>query len=363
MFKTAPFASSTFTVGGDGFPVGNRPVYSDAERAFAKALVSSGVPLSPSDNLEVTAAGGMALSVAPGLIIKNGGRGYLDTAKTITLTTSTSDRVIYIGIRMAAADAYIVGDNIAAYTTFVQATDCAVARINIPANATAITSGMITDLRGNMAYCPHVTDLRTQAEEAIAAFNENGIVQHASTHAAGGDDAIDIDACNGVQYVAQTLTSGEKSQVRTNIGAAETSVNNLSSTSTTAALSANQGKNLDNLKQSAMELLWTNSAPGTAFGAQTISLTLSSYDAVAIIFYPKIDMQYPQSPFIIGRGTTTYCPIPWGYTRVRRVQVTDSGVVFDGGGRQTTYGSVTVTANSDDVIPYRIYGIKHLYKV
>jgi len=129
MFKSAPFTSDTFTTSEDGFPVGNRPVYSDGQRAFNKAVVTDGVPFEPSSNLEVTAAGGMDVSVAVGLIIKNGAWGYLDTAKTITLSTSSSDQVIYIGVRAAAADAYFIGDDIAAYTTFVPSTDCAVARI------------------------------------------------------------------------------------------------------------------------------------------------------------------------------------------------------------------------------------------
>ncbi|MEA4869893.1 MAG: hypothetical protein VB062_04565 [Christensenella sp.] len=221
MFKSEPFTSSTFTVSEDGFPVGNRPVYSDSDRHFRKMCLSDGVPYSPPTNLAVSAVGGMDVSVAAGDLIKNGAHGWLTASKTISLTTSTSDQVIYIGVRLAADDAYFVGDDVAAYTTFVEATDLALARIDIPANSTAITAGMLTDLRGNRAYCGYNTDLRTQAEEALSAIEGTGIVPHAGDHEAGGSDPIDIDACNGVQYVSQTLTSEEQTQVRTNISAAK----------------------------------------------------------------------------------------------------------------------------------------------
>lgn len=190
MFKSEPFTSTSFTTSEDGFPVGNRPVYSDSDREFRKMCLSDGVPYSPATNLEVTAAGGMDLSVAAGSLMKNGAHGWLTEAKTITCTTSASDQVLYIGARLAASDAYFVGDDIAAYTTFVSGTDIAVARVNIPANATAITSGMITDLRGNSTYCGFNTDLRTQAEEAIAAIEATGIAPHAATHDAGAADPL-----------------------------------------------------------------------------------------------------------------------------------------------------------------------------
>lgn len=361
MFKQAPCLSTSFTVTEDGFPVGNRPQYSDAEREFTKVLIpSGGVPLNPSDNLEVTAAGGMDVSVAVGVIIKNGVRCYLDTAKNITLTTSASDQTIYIGIRMAAGDTHVDGDDVLAYTTYVQATDCPVARIVVPANATTITSGMITDLRGNPAYCPYANDLITQAEAAIAALNENGVPLHASTHEAGGDDEIDIDACSGVQYIAQTLTSDEKAQVRTNIGVGSV-IDTLASTSATDSLSANMGKNLDNIKQSAWTLLWTNSSPSSTFAGQKISLTLTDYDAVVIGFYGLNDLASGVQYQLFAQGATAYAMVPWVYIRVRTVAVATDGVTFGGGQRFTTYGTATLSDNDAWVIPYKIYGIKHLF--
>ena len=184
------FDSTTFTINEDGFPVGNRAIDSETWRKFFASFAPNGVPYSPATNLEVTAAGGMDISVAEGVFVKNGAFGWLDGAKTITCSTSTSDQVIYIGFRLEPLDAYFTGDNVAAYTTFVPETDTALARINIPANATAITSGMITDLRGNRAYCGYATDLRTQAEEALANIDEFSVVAHASSHAPGGSDEL-----------------------------------------------------------------------------------------------------------------------------------------------------------------------------
>jgi hypothetical protein len=205
VLKSGLFDSTAFTVNGDGFPVGNRAIDSETWRKFIGSFAPNGVPLSPSDNLEVTAAGGMDVSVAEGIFAKKGAFGWLDAAKTITLTTSTSDQVIYIGARLAALDAQFVDDDIAAYTTFVTETDTAFARITIPANATAITSGMIDDLRGNRAYCGYATDLRAQAEEAIAAIETTGIIPHVTSHEYGGAD--ELSAASIGQYGVASLNS------------------------------------------------------------------------------------------------------------------------------------------------------------
>ena len=184
------FDSTTFTINEDGFPVGNRAIDSETWRKFFASFAPNGVPYSPATNLEVTAAGGMDISVAEGVFVKNGAFGWLDGAKTITCSTSTSDQVLYIGARLAALDANFVDDDIAAYTTFVTETDTAFARVTIPANATAITSGMIEDLRGNRAYCGYATDLRTQAEEAIASIDATSVVPHVASHEYGGGDEL-----------------------------------------------------------------------------------------------------------------------------------------------------------------------------
>lgn len=190
MFKSGMFDSTSFTVNEDDFPVGNRAIDSETWRKFFESFAPDGVPYNPSNNLQVTAAGGMDVSVASGVFCKRGAFGWLDEATVVSASTSTSDQVIYIGFRLEPLDAYFTGDNVAAYTTFVTETDLAPARITIPANATTITSGMIEDLRGNRAYCGYATDLRTQAEEAIAAIEGSGIIPHASTHAYGGTDPL-----------------------------------------------------------------------------------------------------------------------------------------------------------------------------
>ena len=115
-FKSMMFNSTSFTVNEDGFPVGNFSVDAETWRKHQETYAPDGVPFSPSDNLEVSAAGGMDISVAAGCFTKRGAFGWLKTAKTISCSTSTSDQVLYVGARIAALDAQFVGDDIATYT-------------------------------------------------------------------------------------------------------------------------------------------------------------------------------------------------------------------------------------------------------
>ena len=186
-------------------------------------------------------------------------------------------------------------------------------------------------------------------------------------------DEISATSLNAVSYgVEQTLDAAQKLRARSNIGAAETAIDNLTSTSTTAALSANQGKvlnekiateksDLEGDKMGARELLWTNASPGSNFAAQTISLSLSGYEAIAVDFYPATTMVLLLEPTIIPVGTTRIVVYPYVYTVQKQVQVTTSGVVFGTGALYGTYGNSTLTTGSQYMIPYKIYGIKRLY--
>ena len=103
-------------------------------------------------------------------------------------------------------------------------------------------------------------------------------------------------------------------------------------------------------------LLWTNPNPTSAFAAQTISLDLSKYDAVAIdlTMYTAGSNVHNQT-FLGSVGSSMilsgilYSTAPTDLMRIG--DVTASGVIFNNG---RAYGAV----NNGAVIPYKIYGIK-----
>lgn len=231
-FRKGFFTSTTWTVNGDGFAVGNNAEGSDFFAKIIGIAVGNGVPYLPSSNLQCTVSSGMNMTVGAGYGFKvdaNGGAymAWETTDATISFTTSASEQTFYISARLDLASNEFTGSKYDKYTTFVAATDLCVAKIVIPANAIAITNAMITDLRGNYTYCGYITDKREELDALIVDLQEQianiiggGMPDHASTHAATGDDPIDIDACNGVMYTEQTLSAGEKTQVLSNIGAA-----------------------------------------------------------------------------------------------------------------------------------------------
>ena len=107
-------------------------------------------------------------------------------------------------------------------------------------------------------------------------------------------------------------------------------------------------------------LLWTNPNPTSAFAAQTISLDLSKYDAVEVVFkrYNTVKIYSTQRLFEKGAnytlGTTTDETF-----RYRLCSFNNSGVTFGTPLYMPSYGTwkPTTASNACD-IPYKIYGIK-----
>lgn len=98
-----------------------------------------------------------------------------------------------------------------------------IARIRIPAGATAITDEMITDERLDETVCGLVTEavgidtstmqkqfaaLLALYEAALEAATSGGIVPHASTHALGGSDAITPSAIGAAAEPSTVTGSG-----------------------------------------------------------------------------------------------------------------------------------------------------------
>lgn len=121
------------------------------------------------------------------------------------------------------------------------------------------------------------------------------------------------------------------------------------------------------IKQQAtsMELLWENASPSSEFAAQTVSLALSSYDAVEVEFGYSVD--YPNDSHIvrasIGHGGGSHflsnTNNNYGYLLAiqRGFSVYESSIYFADASFKYSNEKAFSTKN-DYVIPTRIYGIK-----
>ena len=113
------------------------------------------------------------------------------------------------------------------------------------------------------------------------------------------------------------------------------------------------------------KLLWTNASPTSEFAAQTISLTLSSYDAVEVICRYSTTSD-SRTRYICDVGSSA--SIDWFYYTVvagkymgvksrNEVSASTTGVTF--GACTTKPGNSTdSTTTNGYIIPIKIYGIK-----
>ena len=114
-------------------------------------------------------------------------------------------------------------------------------------------------------------------------------------------------------------------------------------------------------------LLWTNSSPNAEFASQKVSLTLTSYDAVKIIFYPfsGTDPTVGVVEIPVGKSgnlfymylntTTTSSAIAFLNGTSRTCSVATDGVTFSTG--QMIYNNGVYTSWNNRSIPWKIYGV------
>ena len=116
--------------------------------------------------------------------------------------------------------------------------------------------------------------------------------------------------------------------------------------------------------------LWTNASPKSMAANTRISLSLSSYAAIAIgfvdnlggIFDSGVDGMTVQFTIAMVNGVEQRGTYTWDYPRVRTFTPTASGVTFGAGGYldSTKVGGIPVGANlhkdSSCCVPYVIYG-------
>lgn len=100
-------------------------------------------------------------------------------------------------------------------------------------------------------------------------------------------------------------------------------------------------------------LVWTNPNPTSNFAAQTLSLDLSGYDAVAIVSRQAGNTDRVSWDFaLIGETIVTQVKNMASATIYgRSAEATSSGIVFGNGYAGSTAGAT-------NAIPVKIYGIK-----
>ena len=132
--------------------------------------------------------------------------------------------------------------------------------------------------------------------------------------------------------VAQSLTSTQKSQARTNIGAWEPPT-----------------------------LLWTNASPGSTFAAQSIGGAWSAYTSFIVEYSVHIAQVGHRCTVLIPKGVEmspshylgAFASNYWRY-----IVINDGGVYFYDGYYRADGGAATV--DNMKMIPYKIWGIKEM---
>lgn len=110
-----------------------------------------------------------------------------------------------------------------------------------------------------------------------------------------------------------------------------------------------------------IDLLWTNSSPSANFGAKTVPIDLSTYDAVLIVCLPDISYSStevgPAQIFFVGTKGEMFMSTAKSTTLIarRNISVDTTGVTFANG----RYWAIdaNITSSEKAAVPYKIFGL------
>lgn len=114
-----------------------------------------------------------------------------------------------------------------------------------------------------------------------------------------------------------------------------------------------------------MDLLWTNPSPSSSFASQIISLDLSNYTMVGIIYRIVASGTNVSHLYfnVIGDSTIRHKSSD-GLTIQRTiVSISSTSIQFGDCATWTSYNTSSITTNNNYMVPYQIYGIKTSYIV
>lgn len=236
-----PFESQN--TGTDEAPVYDRAITAENEREFNKLRYVNGVFQSPANALQVTAAGGMKSSVAPGGAHLEGTMYYLDAAMQFTHSAADAsyDRIDRIVLRFDTAmdvrgtHLYKLQGNPGsspqppAITQQANYYEIVIADIRVKKGATEITNADITDQRLNSDLCGLVvpaiplpldlTDIYNQYQASLNQYMQ--FVEEALDETLAGNlqNQINGKADAEHQHAAGDITSGTLPVTRGGTGA------------------------------------------------------------------------------------------------------------------------------------------------
>lgn len=159
----------------DGVTTYDREYGSAEFREVMRKLVGDGVYANPANNMQVTAGGGLTVSVLPGYCWIKGALGIVDETETLAVDAATKGRTDLIVARfdlsLAARDIHLAvvkgaegSTDAPALTRNDSVYDICLAKVRVSAGATAVALSDITDTRYDANLCGIVTGVIDQID-------------------------------------------------------------------------------------------------------------------------------------------------------------------------------------------------------
>lgn len=365
-FYSYPFESQN--TGTAEQPVYDRAITAENERQFNKLRYTNGVFIESSldDDLQVIPGNGMSVKVSKGGCHIEGALAYNDNAVTLSLeaanatlrridrivarfNTSTNVRSIMVYVKTGTNATNPAAPALQRESNFWE---LGLADITIPAGATSISASNILDTRMDDSLCgrvlpaiPYVTQLGAlyqQYQELVDSALSGTVAGQLEARIAAEEEKIQPVNKGGTGAVTAA-------EARKNLGIKSCGTYDIlpiakGGTGKTTATEA-----LKNLGGMSLTKLWENASWTSAFSDQKITLDLSGYDYVMIIFNYSTSSNTRMIPPIFSPVENGGGIINNAEGDRRYFTNTSTFINFD-----TTYPTNTKTT----CIPLFVYGVK-----
>jgi len=105
LFRSGFFTSDSWTINGDGFAIGNKAEGSDFLAKIIHKCLGDGAAEVTTTGFQVVKKTGLTCTVKPFFVCKNGYIAWNNEDTDITFTSSASEQVFYVGVRLDVATA------------------------------------------------------------------------------------------------------------------------------------------------------------------------------------------------------------------------------------------------------------------
>lgn len=114
------------------------------------------------------------------------------------------------------------------------------------------------------------------------------------------------------------------------------------------------------IKKQEEQVLWTNTSPSSSFSEQTISIDLSKYSKIYIVYKGKNTDTNFQVTGLFDIGKKYFINNASFFNFTRPVEVTQNSVIFNSDYYYKELGNTATTIQNDYNIPYQIIGLKEV---